>query len=279
MIISILLDSLIDAAKLLPILFAIYLLVEYLEHKNNNFVHGLFEKSKKSGPILGALFGTIPQCGFSVIASELFSKKAISVGTLIAVFVATSDEAIPLMLAHPDRIYSLLGLLLLKFVIAGLSGLLIDFAVKSELTPHLFHEEDEHHFHGNCESCDDGILKSAIIHSVRIFVFIFVVSVVLGIFTEYLSPFMEFIENDKLLQILLAPLFGIIPNCAASVVLTEMFLAGKITFAALCGGLCTGAGVGLLVLFKQNKNRKQNLSILLTVYIIGVVSGLFLLYV
>ncbi|MBR4173419.1 MAG: arsenic efflux protein, partial [Clostridia bacterium] len=156
-------DSLIDAAKLLPFLFLIYLLVEYLEHKNNNFVHSLFMKSQKTGAILGAIFGTVPQCGFSVIASELFSKKAITLGTLIAIFVATSDEAIPILIAHPDRIFDMLRLIGIKFLAAVIFGVLVDFLVKREVSQS--ENEEERHFHGNCESCEDGIWKSAIIHS------------------------------------------------------------------------------------------------------------------
>lgn len=270
---EIFLDSFFDAAKLLPFLFVIYLLVEYLEHKNNNFVHNLFRKSQKSGAFLGALFGTIPQCGFSVIASELFAKRAITVGTLIAIFVATSDEAIPILIAHPSRIYDMLRLIGIKFVVAVVFGFLIDFLVKTDINYADFNEE-EHHFHGNCESCDDGILKSAVIHSLKIFAFIFAVNIILGFVTEFVSPFMQFITEHTFLQTVISCLFGIIPNCAASVVLTELYLAGKISFSALAGGLCTGAGVGLLVLFKQNKNLKENLLILLTIFAIGVISGL-----
>ena len=270
---EIFLDSFFDAAKLLPFLFVIYLLVEDLEHKNNNFVHNLFKKSQKSGAFLGALFGTIPQCGFSVIASELFAKRAITVGTLIAIFVATSDEAIPILIAHPSRIYDMLRLIGIKFVVAVVFGFLIDFLVKTDINYADF-DEDEHHFHGNCESCDDGILKSAVIHSLKIFAFIFAVNIILGFVTEFVSPFMQFITEHTLLQTVISCLFGIIPNCAASVVLTELYLAGKISFSALAGGLCTGAGVGLLVLFKQNKNLKENLLILLTIFAIGVISGL-----
>ena len=271
---EILSDSFLDAAKLLPLLFAIYLLVEYLEHKNNNFVHNLFLKSKKSGAFLGALFGTVPQCGFSVIASELFSKKAITAGTLIAIFIATSDEAIPILIAHPDRFFDMLRLIGIKFVIAVIFGFLIDFFVKTEVKSG--ETGEEHHFHGNCESCEDGIFKSAVIHSLKIFIFIFLVNIILGAAAEYISPFMQFITDRPFLQTVIACLFGIIPNCAASVVLTELYLAGKITFSALAGGLCTGAGVGLLVLFRQNKNQKQNFAILGTIFLIGVFSGLIL---
>lgn len=261
-----------DSLRLLPLLFLIYLLVEYLEHENNNFTHRLFTKSKKLGPLLGAAFGTIPQCGFSVIASELFSKKAISMGTLIAIFIATSDEAIPLMLAHPDRIMDLLLLILVKFVIAIIAGFAVDFIVRTKTADTCC--DGHHHFHGNCENCDGGILKSAIVHSVKIFVYIFAVNIVLTAASEWLAPFMQMISSGRVLQAVFASLFGIIPNCAASVVLTELYLAGKITLSALIGGLCTGAGVGLVVLFKHNKILKQNLVILAIIYVIGVLAGI-----
>ncbi|MBO5060451.1 MAG: arsenic efflux protein [Clostridia bacterium] len=263
-----------DTIVMLPFLFLVYLLIEYLEHKNNCFMYHLFERAKRLGPLLGAALGTIPQCGFSVIASELFAKHQISVGTLIAIFIATSDEAIPLMLAHPDRLSELAVLVLVKFIIAVLFGFLIDFAVKSKIEKHETH--DHNHFHGNCESCEGGILKSAVVHAVKIFVYIFAVNIVLGFAAESIAPFMQFVSDNAVLQAMLTSLFGIIPNCAASVVLTELYLAGKITLAALIGGLCTGAGVGLIVLFKQNKNLKQNLTILAAIYIIGTAVGICL---
>lgn len=272
---EILSDSFFDAIKLLPFLFIIYLLVEYLEHKNNSFVHKLFIKSQKTGAFLGALFGTIPQCGFSVIASELFARKAITVGTLVAIFIATSDEAIPILIAHPDRIGDMLKLIGIKFLIAVIFGFLIDFLVKTTLNTKTF-DGEEHHFHGNCESCEDGVFKSAIIHSAKIFAFIFIVNIILGTVTEFVSPLMQFITDHTVLQTVISCLFGIIPNCAASVVLTELYIAGKISFSALAGGLCTGAGVGLLVLFRQNKNKKENLAVLGMIFAIGVFSGLVL---
>ncbi len=268
----ILYHSFLDSVKILPFLFVVYLLVEYLEHKNNTLMHGIFTKSKKLGPLLGATFGTVPQCGFSVIASELFSKNAISMGTLIAIFIATSDEAIPLMIAHPDRLGDLAKLVLIKFVIAAASGFLIDLVIRKKTADSCC--DGHHHVHGNCESCDGGILKSAIVHSVKIFLYIFAVNIILTAAAEIIAPFMQFISQNKVLQALLASLFGIIPNCAASVVLTELYLAGKITISALIGGLCTGAGVGLVVLFRQNKNLKQNFVILGLIYAIGVIVGI-----
>ena len=273
---DILKDSFIDALKLLPLLFVIYFAVEYLEHKNNGMVHRLFNKSKKIGPLLGGAFGIIPQCGFSVIASELFAKRAITLGTLIAIFISTSDEAIPLLLAHPDKFGDMLKLIVLKFLIAVIMGFLIDVVYKIKTADSI---DEEHHFHGNCESCDDGILKSAVIHCVRIFVFIFAVNILLGYAAEYLAPAMNFITQHTYMQAFITSLFGIIPNCAASVVLTELYLAGQITLGALVGGLCTGAGVGLVVLFKLNKNLKQNLAILALIYFIGVAAGIGMQFV
>lgn len=269
--------SLTDSMKLLPFLFLMYLLVEYLEHKNNGHLQGLFSKTKRMGPLLGAALGTIPQCGFSVVAAALFARRSITCGTLMAIFIATSDEAIPLMLAHPDKIGSLLWVIVVKFTVAVLAGFTIDLILgkKHEETV----EEHHHHFHGNCEKCEGGVLKSALVHSAKIFVYIFIVNVLVGYAAERLVPVMQVISENIFVQSFLAVLFGSIPNCAASVALTELYLAGKITVYSLLGGLCTGAGVGLLVLFKQNKNIKENLGILSGLYIIGIAVGLILQYV
>ncbi len=267
--------SFLDSLKLLPFLFLMYLLVEYFEHKNNGHLQGIFTKAKGIGPLLGAALGTIPQCGFSVVAAALFAKKSITMGTLVAIFIATSDEAIPLMLTHPDRLADLGLVIGIKFVVAVISGFLIDLVIKSKTETH---EEHHHHFHGNCESCEGGVLKSAIIHSVKIFVYIFIVNVLVGYAAEKLVPLMQVISENILVQSGLSVIFGSIPNCAASVALTELYLAGKITVYSLIGGLCTGAGVGLLVLFKQNKNLKQNLGILACLYIIGITVALLLHY-
>lgn len=275
-------DAFLDSAKLLPLLFLIYFAVEYLEHENNNFMHHLFSKSKRLGPLLGAIFGTVPQCGFSVIASELYAKRAVTLGTLLAIFLATSDEAIPLMLAHPDRLPQLFALLGIKFVIAVFFGFLIDFIFKSRVEDmDCVHDHAGHsHFHGNCESChSDSVVFTACKHAVKIFVFIFIVNLIFGLAAEHISPFMQFITDHKITQTLAASLFGIIPNCAASVVLTELYLGGKITLASLVGGLCTGAGVGLVVLFKQNKSLKHNIAVTALLYMIGAGMGIILQFV
>ena len=268
--------SLVDSLKLLPFLFLMYLLVEYFEHKNNGYLQEIFTKSNRMGPLLGAALGTIPQCGFSVVAAALFAKNSISTGTLVAIFIATSDEAIPLMLAHPDKIADLGLVIGIKFLVAVVAGFLIDliFARNTEMKG-----EHHHHFHGNCENCEDGVLKSAIIHSVKIFVYIFIVNVVVGYMAEKLALVMQFISENIFVQTGISVIFGSIPNCAASVALTELYLSGKIALSSLIGGLCTGAGVGLLVLLRQNKNIKQNITILAGLYGIGIFVGLVLGYI
>ncbi|MBQ3053315.1 MAG: arsenic efflux protein [Clostridia bacterium] len=272
---EILLEALLDSVKLIPVLFLVYLLIEYLEHKNNNGAHHLFMKSGKAGPLYGGLFGCIPQCGFSVIASELYSKKAITLGTLVAIFVSTSDEAIPILLAEPRYFKQMLLLIGAKLLIALIFGFAIDLLYKSgDVHKACEHKDHEHiHYHGNCEDCHDGVLKSAIIHCIKIFVFIFLVSVVLGFLMEYLGDFVKYVSSNNILQVLITPIVGLIPNCAASVVLTQLYIEGGITLGALTGGLCAGAGVGLVVLLKLNRNQKENLKIIGIMYLIGVISG------
>ncbi len=276
-IIHILEHSLIDSLKILPSLFIIYFLIEYLEHKNNNRAHHLFMKSKKAGPIFGGLFGSLPQCGFSVIASELYSKGSITLGTLFAVFIATSDEAIPILLSAPSFLPQMLMLIVSKLLLAVFFGFLIDLTFRRQgVHHHHCHEEKEEHkhFHGNCESCHDGILKSTLIHVVKIFVFIFLINFAFGLLTEQFS--IESLKMNKWLMPFVTSLVGLIPNCASSVLLTKLYMEGALTLSALIGGLSSSAGVGLIILFRLNKSIKNNMFILLLLYLIGALSGLLL---
>ena len=277
-IIHILEHAFLDTLKVLPSLFLIYFLIEYLEHKNNNAAHHLCMKSKKAGPLFGGLFGCIPQCGFSVIASELFSKRFITLGTLIAVFIATSDEAIPMLLSEPTLWAKMLILIGVKLAFAIVAGFLIDALIKERQHVHHHHCEEEHeehhHYHGNCESCHDGVLKSTLIHVVKIFFFIFVISVALGFLMEYIPS--DVLSVNKWVQPFITPIIGLIPNCAASVLLTELYIEEIITLSSLIGGLCAGAGVGLIVLFKLNKNLKENLAVTFLLYLLGVIASLIL---
>ena len=267
-----------DSIKILPFIFLMYLLIEYFEHKNNTGLSHLLMKSKRLGPLYGALLGSIPQCGFSVIAADLFSKKAVTAGTLIAIFVATSDEAIPIILSHPQKAYLVAEVIGIKIIIAIVCGILIDLFYKHR-SHNVCHKEEHHeHFHGNCESCDDGILKSAILHTVKIFVFVFVATF---IFTWLIDMVGEqnlsaYLMKNSVVQPFVAALIGLVPNCAASVILTQAFLAGTLSFGSLIAGLSSGAGVGILLLFKKNNNIKQSFGIVATLYIIGALSGVLL---
>lgn len=270
--------SFLDSVKLLPILFVVYYLIEYFEHKNNNAFQHFMMKSKRTGPLIGAMFGCVPQCGFSVVAANLFAKRTITLGTLIAVFVATSDEAVPILLSYPERIGDILYVLLYKFVIACISGVCIDLIYKSEIINEnlCHHHTHEHgHIHGNCESCDEGPFTATIKHMIKIFLIVFFTNIIVGLSIHIIGEetISEFLYSNRVFQPFLSALVGLVPNCAASCVLTELYAEGFLSFGALIGGLSTGAGVGMVVLFKMNSSFKNNLMVVGIVYIIGVLFG------
>lgn len=298
----VLLHSLIDTAKLLPVLFVVYFLIELLEYKNIF----KFEKSKllkgKSSPVMGALFGSVPQCGFSVISSELYSKRKISIGALIAVFVATSDEALPLMISNYKAIPSLLFLLAVKIVMAIIIGyfamLLYSKVFKFEKIenkslenikenhsekeqPDEHKDEHEEHLHACChhDLQDEKFdWKHPLIHCLKITLYIFIFNVVFGMIVELVGEdnLISFLGTNHFLQPLLAVIIGLIPNCVSSVVITELYLAGGLTFGSIVAGLSVNAGIGLIVLFKENKNKKENLFIVLSLIIPSLVFGYLL---
>lgn len=271
-----------DTIKIMPFIFLIYLVIEYLEHRNNTYLSHRLMGHQKRGAVLGAIFGSIPQCGFSVIASDMYSRRAITLGTLIAVFAATSDEAIPIILTEPGQWKLMAGIIGIKLVIAVFCGLVIDMILnKSErdVDEHTCHEHQHHdHFHGNCETCEGGPVRSALVHTVRIFIFIFIVSFVLTFLIETMGEdrMASLLLKDTFVQPFIAALIGLIPNCAASVMVTEAYLGGAITFGSMIAGLTSGAGVGILYLFQRNHNMKQNLFILVLMFLIGAVSGVLL---
>ena len=230
------------------------------------------------GPVGGALFGCIPQCGFSVAVSNLYSGRLVSLGTLIAVYIATSDEAIPILLSNPQSVGEVWKLIAAKAVIAVLAGLLVDGVMK---LCHRRGNEENEPYHDLCEDrgCEEhGILYSAIKHTAQIFTFLFVVSLILG-FAIYLlgeERLDRVLMTDSAFQPLLAALIGLIPNCSASVVLTNLYAAGSLSFGSVVAGLSTGAGLGLVVLFRTNNNLKQNIGITALLYAIGAASGLII---
>ena len=276
-ILEILEHSAIDTIKLLPFLFITYLIMEYIEHKTSNKVKETIKKSGKFGPLIGSILGIFPQCGFSVSATNLYATKVITLGTLISVYLTTSDEMLPILITEAVPISKILQILGIKFVIGIIAGFMIDFVVrkthKEELDEHI--EEFCEHEHCHCE---DGILKSAIKHSINIFIFIFIVTVIINSVIHLVGEetIAKIISHNIILGPIIAGLVGLIPNCASSVILTELFVESVISMPILIAGLCVNAGVGLLVLFKTNKNLKENIKIVGLLYSIGVIAGIIL---
>ncbi len=326
----VILEALIDTAKLLPILFVVYYLIELIEFKyaikfqNNKLLKG------KASPVIGAVIGCVPQCGFSVVTTDLYTKRTVSIGALLAVYIATSDEAIPLMISEPNSIPWLLALIGVKIAFAIIVGYLsiwlynlifkrskgivngdADQAQDSDLPKE--HEEktnpnsisnDNHldqdgHIHNEDVHSDDSLEKTIVqephggcchhhvrsksfdwlhplLHCLKISAFILIINIIFGCITHIWigeEALTDFLTQSIFLQPLLAVLIGLIPNCASSVVLTQLFLMGGLSFGALVAGLCVNAGLGLIILFKQNKNWKENIFIIAMLIIPSLILG------
>ncbi len=278
MILDVLLDTVIDSARLLPFLFLTYLLMEYIEHKMGNRTQNILKVSGKAGPFLGAVLGMLPQCGFSAAAANLYAGKVITMGTLMAIYLSTSDEMLPIMISEAVHYSIIIKVLVIKVVIGILSGIIIDF-IMNKRNHGKRTKVDVHHFceHEHCH-CENGILKPAIHHTVQILFFILAISFVLNLVIAMLGTerLADFILNKPVIGELLAGIIGLIPNCAASVVITQLYLDGVIRLGTMMSGLLVGAGIGLLVLFRVNDNKKENIKIVGILYIIGVIFGIIL---
>ena len=291
-------EALLDSVKALPILLLVYLLIEFLEHKNSIKFEHMVSNKKKTEPVVGSLLGIIPQCGFSSIMADLYSRKIITIGTLFAVFIATSDEAFALLMTEPNSFKNILILISVKLISAIVIGYLINIIfsknnmVENEIDHHE-HQHDEHeHDCGDCshnelhhkhelnidKDCSDGIFKEALHHTLEIFIIILLSNFIIGtaIYLIGMDTIKDFVENHSYLQYILSPLVGLIPSCAGSVLLVELYAASIISFAAAIGGLIAGSGVGIIVLYKRNKNLKENIIITISLYVIGLLIGLLL---
>lgn len=278
-IIDVLLDAVVDTLKVLPFLFLAFLVIEFLEHKAQDKIKHLFTRAGIMGPLVGTLSGCVPQCGFSVMSANLYSSGIITLGTLIAVFLATSDEAIILLATAENGSFEILKLLITKIIIALFFGYLIYFIEKKKHNHH-----HNHHSHDLCEQdhcgCeeDGGILRPALIHTVKVFGFLLLFTAIIDlaiafIDTETLS---HFLLTDSVLQPFLSAIIGFIPNCASSVLLTQLYIEGTLSFGALIAGLCTNAGAGVLVLFRNKPKIKENLKIIGILYACAVIPGIIL---
>lgn len=267
-----------DAIPMLPFLFITYLLMEYLEHKGNDRLIKGLEQAKRLGPVIGAVFGVVPQCGFSVLASGLYMNGTITLGTLLAVFISTSDEAIPILVSQPEQFSTLMSVIIVKLSIAIIVGYLIDFMVRHD---HLKRNHPLKDIHGDCEKEEEehhGILYIAAIHTIKIFVFVFVVNLLLSFVIYFVgeNALASLLVNGSVLQPVIAAVVGFIPNCAASVILATLYMDNIISFGSLSAGLITSAGLGLLVLLRMYDNKRDIVRILCILFLSAVVSGILL---
>lgn len=279
MIFDILLDTLLDAVKLLPFLFITYLIMESIEHRTSQKTRRIMKNSGKWGPVLGGALGMFPQCGFSAAASNLYAGRVITLGTLAAVFLSTSDEMLPILISEKTGPGTIIRILAVKVFIGIAAGLLIDLfhrrqkkAVDDELRINHICE------HEHCNCGEESIFKSAIKHTVQIFLFIVAVSFVLNLLIQFVGEerLAALVSGNSVLGPVIAGLVGLIPNCASSVVLTQLYLEGLLGAGAMLAGLLAGAGVGLLVLYRVNDNVKENIRITVMLYMTGVLSGILI---
>ena len=314
-------DTIMDGLKILPFLFVTYLIMEYLEHRTGEKTEQMVQKAGKFGPLFGGVFGAFPQCGFSAAASNLYAGRVITLGTLIAIYLSTSDEMVPLFISAQVPVQKMIAIIGMKALFGVFYGFLVDLIVRryrrwkkrseiekmkidelckrehchcEEETPKISAHRSQSEkkdtitkadvakemsaSHDHSHEGRGNILHSALVYTIHIFIYIL-------IFTLLLNALIEFVGEDTLAGILqqnavlshgVAGLVGLIPNCAASIVITELYLNGIITFGAMMSGLLVGAGVGLLILYRVNEGTKRNIQITVILYLIGTFTGFFI---
>lgn len=281
MLIEVIADTLADALKLLPFLFVTYVIMEYIEHKAGDKAEAAVQRAGSFGPLIGGVLGIVPQCGFSAAAANLYAGRIITLGTLVSIFLSTSDEMLPIFLSEHVPVITILRILAVKAAVGILAGTVIDLVVKKKQHGSHEHEHlkiDEMCDHQHCHCGERKIWKSACSHTMQIILFILAVSFVLNlvIATAGEESLASFLNSVPVLSCVLAGMIGLIPNCAASVVLTQLYLEGMLSAGAMTAGLLVGAGVGLLVLFKVNEDIKENIKITALLFGIGVAAGILI---
>ena len=279
--IDVLLDTLLDAAKLIPFLYLTYLLLEFIEHRAKEQTEALMKKAGKWGPFLGGALGAVHQYGFSASMSNLYAENIISMGTLVAVFLSTSDEMLPIMISGISsgdiRAWSVVKILLVKILLGVVVGFIVDGVARlcSKKEKNIDIESLCHDDHCGCE--EGNIFLSALIHTLKILAFILVVSFALNTVIYFIGEHAlgNFISS---LPVVVGPLatalVGLVPNCASSIVITQLYMSGVISAGSMLAGLLSGSGIGLLILFRVNKNMKSNFAVLGIVYGSGAVIGI-----
>ena len=269
--IDVLIDSFIDTLKLTPYLFITFLILEIIEHKLSKKTQKAISKYQKAGPIVGGLVGGLPQCGFSAMASHLYTGKIITMGTLIAIFLSTSDEMLPIMLSEHISFSTVIKIIGFKIIVGIIIGLIVDFFVKSKVDHTHIGEICEH---DHCD-CEKGVILSSFIHTGKTVLFILIANILIGtiIFFVGEESLAEVLKSKNIFVYFISSLVGLIPNCAASVIITEVYLSNIITIGVALSGLLTGSGIGILLLWKSNKSLKENMTILSIIYFVGVIVG------
>ncbi len=270
-----------DNIGIIPYLLITYCAMESMEHAVASKTERIVKYSGKVGPLFGGILGVSPQCGFSAAAASFYSGGVITLGTLLAIFLSSSDEMLAILISQTVPGMTIIKILAAKALIGVLAGFLVDFGLKKIGKGHVVQkhihdlcEKDQCH----CEEEESSVLKSAIIHTAKVFGFIFIVSVILNLILECggEDAMVWFADNHSYLASFLTGLVGLVPNCAASIVITQLYLKAFISAGAMMAGLLVGAGVGVLVLFKTNRPVKQNMKIVGLLYAIGVVAGLLI---
>ena len=270
-------DTLLDCVKLLPFLFLTYLAMEYIEHKAGERIQETIKKSGKCGPLIGSILGAFPQCGFSAAASNLYAARIITLGTLISIYLSTSDEMLPILISEQVGAAMIWKILGIKILIGMAAGFLIDIVrnmfLKKEKEALQIEQLCVHH---HCH-CEKGIIKSAFRHTIEIFIYLLLITFVLNIFIALIGEdfLANLLLNRPVIGEMIAGFVGLIPNCAASVVITQLYLNGILNEGAMMAGLLVGAGVGVLVLLRVNDKPKDNAQIIALLYALGVAAGIF----
>lgn len=281
-------DAILDSFHILPLLFIVFFIIELIEFFYSEKINSFMKNSEKSAPLIGSLAAIIPQCGFSVIASTLYIRRFITKGTLIGIYLATSDEAIPILLANPTHTHLVVPVVGLKLFIGILAGYLIDFILKDKKYIPIVEEADSdndlHADEGCCHHSVSHRRKRELIyhplkHTFNIFIFILLITIllnfILAVYAEH-SVLHLLLGKVKVLEPIITAFVGLIPNCAVSIALTMLLIKGSISFGAVMSGLLSNAGLGILVLCRHNENYKDTLKIISILLCISIVSGLLI---
>ena len=270
---EIILDTILDCLKIIPFLFIAFLIIEYFEHKLSHKTENTIKKAGKFGPLIGSILGALPQCGFSVLATNLYITRIISLGTLIAIYLSTSDEMLPVLIAEKAPISSIALLVGIKILIGLICGLVIDLIVKKENPKENF----DICKHDHCD-CNNGIIIPSIKHTLKTLLFISIITFILNAAFYYIGEnnIKHIVDKTNFFTPFIAAIIGPVPNCGSSIILTELYIANILPISSALAGLLANSGVALLVLFKSNQNTKENLKIIGILYLISVICGLLL---